>query len=263
VAVAADTESAEPILRLRGVGRRFGGLQALGEVDLEVAPGERRAILGPNGAGKTTLFNVISGDMEPSSGTIELFGEDVTRFSAPQRTKLGLSRTYQKSRLFLGLTVEDNLYLAALGVERGHFRPVLLPRRDGELRERARAIAGPIGLEEKLDVLVGTLSHGEQRQLEVGMARVQEPKLMMLDEPASGLSRGERIALTDLLLQLDPSITLILIEHDMDVALRVAERVTMMHEGGVVVEGTPAEMRANENVHELYLGSSYAVEDAT
>jgi branched-chain amino acid transport system ATP-binding protein len=261
VAVAADVESAEPILRLRGLGRRFGGLQAVNDVDLEVAPGERRAILGPNGAGKTTLFNVISGDMEPSSGTIELFGGDVTRLSAPQRTKLGLSRTYQKSRLFLGLTVEDNLYLAALGVERGHFRPVLLPKRDGELRERARAIAGKVGLEEKLHVLVGSLSHGEQRQLEVGMARVQEPKLMMLDEPASGLSRGERVALTDLLLQLDPSITLILIEHDMDVALRVAQRVTMMHEGGVIVEGTPREIRANEEVHELYLGSSYAAED--
>jgi branched-chain amino acid transport system ATP-binding protein len=261
VAVAADVESAEPILRLRGVGRRFGGLQAVGDVDLEVAPGERRAVLGPNGAGKTTLFNVISGDMEPSSGAIELFGGDVTRLSAPQRTKLGLSRTYQKSRLFLGLTVEDNLYLAALGVERGHFRPVLLPKRDGELRERGRAIAGKVGLDEKLDVLVGSLSHGEQRQLEVGMARVQEPKLMMLDEPASGLSRGERVALTDLLLQLDPSITLILIEHDMDVALRVAQRVTMMHDGRVIVEGTPSEIRANEEVHELYLGSSYAAED--
>jgi branched-chain amino acid transport system ATP-binding protein len=261
VAVAAEAASAEPILRLRGVGRRFGGLQAVRGVDLEVAPGERRAILGPNGAGKTTLFNVISGDMEPSSGTIELFGGDVTRLSAPQRTKLGLSRTYQKSRLLLGLTVEDNLYLAALGVERGHFRPVLLPKRDGGLRERAHAIAGKVGLDEKLDVLVGSLSHGEQRQLEVGMARVQEPKLMMLDEPASGLSRGERVALTDLLLQLDPSITLILIEHDMDVALRVAQRVTMMHEGGVIVEGTPKEIRANEEVHELYLGSSYAAED--
>jgi branched-chain amino acid transport system ATP-binding protein len=261
VAVAAEAESAEPILRLRGVGRRFGGLQAVRDVDLEVASGERRAILGPNGAGKTTLFNVISGDMEPSSGTIELFGDDVTRLSAPRRTKLGLSRTYQKSRLFLGLSVEDNLYLAALGVERGHFRPVLLPKRDGDLRERARVLAGKVGLEEKLDVLVGSLSHGEQRQLEVGMARVQEPKLMMLDEPASGLSRGERVALTDLLLQLDPSITLILIEHDMDVALRVAHRVTMMHEGGVIVEGTPREIRANEEVHELYLGSSFAAED--
>jgi branched-chain amino acid transport system ATP-binding protein len=116
---------AEPILRLRGIGRRFGGLHAVREVDLAIEPGERRAILGPNGAGKTTLFNVISGDMAPTSGSIELFGADVTRLPARQRARLGLSRTYQTSRLFLGLSVEDNLYLAALGVESGHFRPVL------------------------------------------------------------------------------------------------------------------------------------------
>ncbi len=254
---ATQSESAEPILRLRGVGRRFGGLHAVQDVHLSVAPGERRAILGPNGAGKTTLFNVIAGDMPPTSGKIELFGADVTRLAARQRAKLGLSRTYQMSRLFLGLTVEDNLYLAALGVETGHFRPVVLPKRDGELRERAREFAAKVGLGDKLDLLVGSLSHGEQRQLEVGMARVPAPKLMLLDEPASGLSRGERVALTDVLRQLDPSITLILIEHDMDVALRVAERVTMMHEGRVIVEGTPDEIRANQTVHDLYLGRGY------
>jgi branched-chain amino acid transport system ATP-binding protein len=255
--------SVEPILRLRGIGRRFGGLHAVREVDLAIEPGERRAILGPNGAGKTTLFNVISGDMAPTSGSIELFGADVTRLAARHRAKLGLSRTYQTSRLFLGLSVEDNLYLAALGVESGHFRPFVVPKRDRELRERARAMAGTVGLGERLTTLVGSLSHGEQRQLEVGMARLPNPKLMLLDEPASGLSRGERIALTDLLLQLDPAITLILIEHDMDVALRVAQRVTMMHDGRVVVEGTPAEIRANPLVHELYLGSKYGAEDGT
>jgi branched-chain amino acid transport system ATP-binding protein len=246
---------------LRGVGRRFGGLQAVRDVDLSVAPGERRAVLGPNGAGKTTLFNVISGDMEPTAGTIELFGGDVTPLSAPRRARLGLARTYQKSRLFIGLSVEDNLYLAALGIEHGHLRPVLLPRRDDALRERARDIADKVGLGEKLGMLVGSLSHGEQRQLEVGMARVSEPKLMLLDEPASGLSRTERIALTELLLQLDPAITLILIEHDMDIALRIAKQVTMMHEGRVIVEGTPDEIRANDVVHELYLGSRFGAED--
>jgi branched-chain amino acid transport system ATP-binding protein len=128
------------------------------------------------------------------------------------------------------------------------------------MRERARELAREVGLADRLAVLVGSLSHGEQRQLEVGMARAGEPKLMMLDEPAAGLSRGERVALTELLLGLDPSITLILIEHDMDVALRVAERVTMMHEGRVIVEGTPAEIRANRLVHDLYLGSHYGDE---
>ena len=250
----ATPEPAEPILRLRGIGRRFGGLLAVHDVDLDIAHGERRAILGPNGAGKTTLFNVISGDFPASSGTIEFQGEEITQLAPSARAKLGMGRTYQKSRLFLGLSVEDNLYVAVLGVQTGHLRPVVLRRRDGALRERARELARMVGLEGRERTLVGSLSHGEQRQLEVGMARAVNPTLMMLDEPASGLSRGERVALTDLLLQLEPAITLILIEHDMDVALRVAERVTMMHDGHVIVEGTPDEIRANQTVHELYLG---------
>jgi branched-chain amino acid transport system ATP-binding protein len=253
VTETAVAEHVEPILRLRGIGRRFGGLHAVRDVDLDVAHGERRAILGPNGAGKTTLFNVISGDFAPSSGTIEFHGDEITQLSPSARAKRGMGRTYQKSRLFLGLSVEDNLYLAVLGVKTGHLRP-MVSRRDRELRERARDLARIVGLEGREQTIVGSLSHGEQRQLEVGMARAVNPTLMMLDEPASGLSRGERVALTDLLLQLDSSITLILIEHDMDVALRVAERVTMMHEGRVIVEGTPDEIRANQTVHDLYLG---------
>jgi branched-chain amino acid transport system ATP-binding protein len=245
---------AGPILSLRGIGRRFGGLDAVRDVDLDVAYGERRAILGPNGAGKTTLFNVISGDMPQTSGTIEFLGQDIGHIPAPGRTRLGMGRTYQKSRLFLGLSVEDNLYLAVLGSRGGHLRLTRKKALDGEMRERARELARMVGLESQIASLVGSISHGEQRQLEVGMARATEPKLMLLDEPASGLSRGERVALTDLLLELDKSITLILIEHDMDVALRVAQSVTMMHDGRKIVEGTPDEIRANEQVHELYLG---------
>src|ERR671922_350778 len=145
MAVARTTESAEPILRLRGVGRRFGGVHAVREVDLDIRPGERRGILGPNGAGKTTLFNVISGEYLPTSGTVELFGNDVTYLPAPQRAKLGLSRTFQTSRLFLGLSVEDNLYLSVLGVRRGHLRAVRLPV-DDALRKQARAAAERVGL---------------------------------------------------------------------------------------------------------------------
>ena len=251
---ATHPQSAEPIVRLRGVGRRFGGVHAVRDVDLDVQPGERRALLGPNGAGKTTLFNVISGEFPPTGGTVELFGRDVTTMPARRRARLGLTRTFQTSRLFLGLSVEDNLYLAALGPRGGHLRPVRLPGRDGAVRERARELAERIGLKDQLGTVVGSLSHGEQRQLEVGVARACDPKIMMLDEPASGLSRGERILLTDLLLALDREVTLILIEHDMDVALTVAEQVTMMHDGRVIVEGTPAEIRANELVHDLYLG---------
>jgi branched-chain amino acid transport system ATP-binding protein len=254
---ATQPQSAEPIVRLRGVGRRFGGVHAVRDVDLDVQPGERRALLGPNGAGKTTLFNVISGEFPPTAGSVELFGGDVTKTPARKRAKLGLTRTFQTSRLFLGLTVEDNLYLAALGPRGGHLRPVRLPGRDGAVRERARELAGQIGLEQQLGTLVGSLSHGEQRQLELGVARASDPTIMMLDEPAAGLSRGERALLTELLLTLDRRITLILIEHDMDVALTVAERVTMMHDGRVIVEGTPAEIRANELVHDLYLGKHH------
>jgi branched-chain amino acid transport system ATP-binding protein len=259
VEAVAPTTDAAPILRLRGIGRRFGGVHAVKEVDLEIRPGERRAILGPNGAGKTTLFNVISGEFPPTGGSIELFGRDVTVQPARKRARLGLSRTFQTSKLFLGLSVEDNLYVAVLGVREGHLRPVRSGK-DSQMRERARAMAEAVGLGDRLESLVGELSHGEQRQLEVGMARVVEPRLMMLDEPAAGLSRAERLSLTELLLQLDPGITLILIEHDMDVALRVAEWVTMMHEGRVIAEGTPAEIRGNKLVHDLYLGSSYGDE---
>jgi branched-chain amino acid transport system ATP-binding protein len=259
-APATSAERAEPILRLRGVGRRFGGVHAVRDVNLEVRPGERRAILGPNGAGKTTLFNLISGEFPPTSGSVELFGGDVTQEPARRRARMGLSRTFQTSRLFLGLSVEDNLYLAVLGVHQGHFR-LVKNRQDADMREKGRAMADAIGLGDRLEVLVSELSHGEQRQLEVGMARAADPKLMMLDEPAAGLSRAERVALTDTLLKLDPEITLILIEHDMDVALRAAEWVTMMHDGRVIVEGTPDEIRANQTVHDLYLGSGMVGHD--
>jgi branched-chain amino acid transport system ATP-binding protein len=253
----AVSEVAEPILRLRGVGRRFGGLQAVRNVDLDVAHGERRAILGPNGAGKTTLFNVISGDVAPTSGTIEFLGEEIGTLPPRTRAKLGMGRTYQKSRSFGGLSVESNLALAVLGVKAGHYRMFRRPARDREVRARARELADDVGLGPKVDHIVGSLSHGEQRQLEVAMARASNPRLIMLDEPASGLSRGERVALTELLLALDAEVTLILIEHDMDVALRVADNVTLMHEGEVIVEGTPAEIRANQTVHDLYLGRGY------
>jgi branched-chain amino acid transport system ATP-binding protein len=241
---------------LRGVGRRFGGLLAVDGVDLDVVQGERRAVLGPNGAGKTTLFNLICGDLPPSSGTIELYGEDVTRRPARVRAGLGLARTYQQSRHLLGLTVEDSIYLSILGVEGGRLRPLVL-RRDAEVRERAREAAGRVAIDGKLKERVGDLAHGEHRQVAIAMALAASPSVLMLDEPASGLSRGERVLLTDLLLDLDPSITLILIEHDMDIALRVAQTVTMMHDGRVIVEGTPDEIRANQTVHDLYLGRSH------
>jgi branched-chain amino acid transport system ATP-binding protein len=169
---------------------------------------------------------------------------------------MGLARTYQQSRLFGGLTVEDNIYLAVVGVTGGHLRPVL-SRRDAEMRDRAREAARRVAIDHKLTDLVGNLSHGEHRQVALAVALSAEPKMMMLDEPASGLSRGERQLLTELLIGLDAGLTLVVIEHDMDVALRVAERVTMMHDGRVIVEGTPEEIRGNKLVHDLYLGRGH------
>jgi branched-chain amino acid transport system ATP-binding protein len=247
----------EPAIRLRGLSRRFGGIIAVRDVDLEIAHGERRAVLGPNGAGKTTLFNLVAGDYRPSAGTVELLGRDVTRMPAHRRVAAGLTRTYQRSNLFAGLTVRETLYLALMGAEPGHF--ALRRRRDGEERRRTEsdALIERVGLSGRGDALVGSISHGEQRQLELGVALAGRPRVIMLDEPAAGLSPGERQLLTELLLALDRDITVVLIEHDMDIALRVADRVTMMHDGAVVIEGTPAEIRASELVQALYLGAEH------
>jgi branched-chain amino acid transport system ATP-binding protein len=245
------------VLRVRGLSRRFGGVVAVKDVELDIVSGERRAVLGPNGAGKSTLFNLIAGADTPTEGRIELFGSDVTSLGARQRTRMGLSRTFQTSRLLTGLTVEDNLYLAAIGVAGGRFR-LLRTGQDEDARRRAARTAHTVGMTDRLGTLAGDLSHGEQRQLEIGLALVAEPRMLLLDEPAAGLSRAERQLLTSLLLSLDQEVTMLLIEHDMDVALTVAERVTMMHDGAVIVEGTPAEIRANALVHDLYLGRAHA-----
>ncbi len=249
-ATAAD---AAPVLRLQGISMSFGGVHALSDIDIDVAQGERLVILGPNGAGKTTLFNVVAGDLQPTAGTVEIDGLNIEELPARRRPQLGMSRTYQRSRLFAGLTVEENLYLAVLGKEGRRFR-LRMGRRDAAYRDRARRAAASVWLEAQLGSLTSDLSHGEQRQLELGLATVTEPRVLMLDEPASGLSRGEREQLTELLLTLERDVTLMLIDHDMDVALRVAERVVVMHDGLKVVEGTPEEIRADPQVHDIYLG---------
>jgi branched-chain amino acid transport system ATP-binding protein len=258
VTLTTGSEALAPALRLQGVGRRFGALQALRDVTMDVAVGERRAILGPNGAGKTTLFNVVAGDYLPTSGTVELYGADVTRLPPHRRTRLGLSRTYQNSLLFMGLSVADSLFLAARGVQRGRFSP----RRPGPgdpSRARAAEIAGIVHLADVYDTEVRSLSHGQQRQLELGMALAGNPRLLMLDEPAAGLSPGERSDLTRLLAGLPRDITVVLVEHDMDVALQAADRVTVMHEGAIVVEGDPEEIQANSTVQDIYLGHGVGV----
>ena len=190
---------------------------------------------------------------------MELFGRDVTVLAARRRAPLGLGRTYQTSRALGGLGVEDNLYLAVLGGRRGHLR-AFHAGPDAETRERARQMAERVGLGERRHTLADSLSHGEQRQLEIGLALASSPRLLMFDEPAAALSRAERLSLTTMLLDLERDITLILIEHDMDVALTVAERVTMLHQGEKLLEGTPEEIRANKMVHDIYLGGAHGGE---
>ena len=248
------TVSGDTAVQLHSVTVAFGGLLALGGVDLDVAQGERLAILGPNGAGKTTLFNVVAGDLAPTKGTLKIKGIDCSHLPSRYRPRLGVARTYQQARSFPGLTVENNLYLSLVG-HRGRHRSLLPQGRTGrELRTRAASAAQTVWLEDRLGVLVSDLSHGQKRQLEIGMALATDPDVLLLDEPASGLSRGERERLTELLNMLPAETTLLLIEHDMDVAFQVGRRVVVMSDGKLVAAGTPAEVQANALVHDIYLG---------
>ena len=242
-------------LRLDAVTRNFGGLRAVDGVSLTVRAGERRALIGPNGAGKTTLFNLVAGVLPVTSGAIRLFGEDVTRAPAHRRAARGLARTFQITNLFPGLTVMENCLLAVQALTPVKFsmlRPVgAYPR----LRERARGMLAAVGLETVDDVLVANLSHGEQRQLEIALALAGNPRLLLLDEPTAGLSPAESRLMADLLAGLDPAITVLMIEHDMDIALALASHVTVLHYGRVIADGTREEIRADPQVREIYLGA--------
>ncbi len=241
-------------LQVKGITKLFGALRAVDDVSLQIAPGERRAILGTNGAGKTTLFNLIAGDEFPTQGSIRLFGQDVSALPAFRRTRLGISRTYQSSRVLRGLSVRDNLFLAVRGVQSHRFS-LVMPGAGDRHRLRAMELAETVRLSPRLDIVAGELSHGEQRQLEIGMALAGEPRVMLLDEPAAGLSPAERPELTRLLRQLPAEVTIVLIEHDMDVALAVADRVSVMNEGSLIFEGSPQQTSASPLVQSLYLGT--------
>ncbi|MEP3844195.1 MAG: ABC transporter ATP-binding protein [Paracoccaceae bacterium] len=240
-------------LELRGMSKRFGALAALSDIELSVRPGERRAVLGSNGAGKTTLFNCITGDFPPSEGSIRFFGEDITRFPAHERIRRGLRRTYQISLLFSGLTVLDNVYLSCLGVSRGRFS-FFRAREDDALVASAEELVETVNLWDVRDTLVHELSYGQQRQLEIAMALSGAPRFILFDEPAAGLSPTERSELVEILTGLPSHMGYIIIEHDMDVALRVSEYVTMMHNGRIFKEGKPAEIEEDPEVQALYLG---------
>jgi branched-chain amino acid transport system ATP-binding protein len=245
-------------LQLTDVTRRFSGLIAVSEVSLHVVDGARHGIIGPNGAGKTTLFNIISGELAATSGTIRLFERDITRMSPPRRVSHGLGRTYQITRTFTHLTVRENLTLAVHGLRRSKFSML---RPWSSYRERADEVedlASRIGLAEKLDTLSSQLSHGEVRQLEVSLALALKPRLLLLDEPGAGLSPGERVGIRKLLQGLPPELTLVMIEHDMDLVRDLVNRTTVLHFGKVVAEGSTEEIQRDETVRAIYLGAGKA-----
>ncbi len=250
---AAGTGNA---IELRGVSRLFGALAALTDITLSVRPGERRAVLGSNGAGKTTLLNCVTGDFPPTAGTVRFFGEDVTRLPPHERIRRGLRRTYQISLLFQRMSVRDNVYLACRGVSRGRFS--LIRTRPGDaIMQSVADLMALVHLEAVADRLVGELAHGQQRQLEIALALAGAPRFILLDEPAAGLSPTERRELIEILTSLPSHIGYIIIEHDMDVALRVVESVTMMHNGRIFKEGLPQEIESDSEVQELYLGGGH------
>ena len=243
-------------LVLEGVTRAFGALRAVDDVSLSIAAGEKRAILGANGAGKTTLFNAITGDFAPTSGRIRFFGEDITYMHPFERIRKGMRRTYQSSLLFRDLTVRDNLFLAVRGVSNARF----------SLRRAGPSHASNVATQELLergrlthiaDEQVSSLAHGQQRQLEIAMALAGAPRLILFDEPAAGLSPAERRELVLLLTSLPSHMSFVLIEHDLEIALRVVERVTVMHNGSVIKTGTPSEIENDQQVQAIYMGGKH------
>ena len=233
----------------------FGGLHAVDGVELAVRPGERRALIGPNGAGKTTLFNLISGALPPTSGSIVFFGRDVTRMAQHRRAALGLSRTFQISNLFPTLTVLENCLLAVQALTPARLAMHRPLAGYTVLHEGARASLAAVGLSDRADAIVKNLSHGEHRQLEIALALAGRPRVLLLDEPTAGLSPAESCLMAELLAKLDPAMTVLIIEHDMDIALELAQRVTVLHYGKVIADGTRDAIRVDPLVREIYLGA--------
>jgi len=253
--MARESPGKSPVLELSGLSKSFGGLHAVQGVNLKVFPGDRKAIIGPNGAGKTTLFNVITGVLPASSGSVQLFGEDITGWPSHRRTARGMARTFQVTSLFPKLTVLDNVLLAVKGLRRSKFvmwRPLSSYR---DVYDKARQLLESAGYWDRRDVEVRNLSHGERRQVEVVLGLASDPKIILLDEPAAGLASGESQEMTAFLKRLDPQLAILLIEHDMDVVFDFAEHISVLHFGQVVEEGATQSIRGSGKVQEIYLGT--------
>ncbi len=241
-------------LSITNLCKQFGGLRVTANVNLAVAPGERRLIIGPNGAGKTTLFNLITGEIAPDSGSIRLFEQDITRLPVHRRPHLGMARTYQIITLFASDTIVRNVTLALLGLSRLRWSLLRDLDQQHELAERARAALTRVGLAGIADRPLSQTSYGERRRVEIAMALAQDPKVLLLDEPFAGLSIDERRDVRQLLNAIPREVSVVMIEHNMDVALDWAERITLLHFGEVIVEGTRTEVVANPRTREVYLG---------
>jgi len=243
-----------PALEIRNLKKRFGGLPATRDVSLTVMPGERRLIIGPNGAGKTTLFNLVTGDLSPDEGSVKLFGREMLGLPTQRRVHLGLARTYQILTLFPKETLTHNVVLALLGLDRMRWNPWAYLAGQRRLYEAARAALVQVGLGDAAERVVAETSYGERRRLEMAMALAQKPKVLLLDEPLAGLIQEERGQVREVLARVPRDVTIVMIEHDMDSALAFAERITLLHYGEVIVEGTRAEVVADPRTKEVYLG---------
>ena len=241
-------------LAVKDLSKSFGGLRVTANVNLVVQPGERRLIIGPNGAGKTTLFNLITGELNPDGGTVKLFDRDITTLASRKRAHLGMARTYQIITLFNRDTILRNATLALLGLSPLRWNPLFALHRQQHLIDAARTALNRVGLDHIANRPLAETSYGEKRRVEIAMALAQNPKVLLLDEPFAGLSIDERHDVRELLSSIPREVTIVMIEHDMDVALEFAERITLLHFGEVIVEGSRAEVVADPRTREVYLG---------
>jgi branched-chain amino acid transport system ATP-binding protein len=255
--MAAEGEGGEPAaLTVRGLGWSVGGLTILAQVDLEVRRGELVSVIGPNGAGKTSLINLVSGVHTPRTGTVELFGQDITRLRPADRARRGIGRTFQTSSLFPGLSVEENVRLAAQAALGGSLNLVTTPRRDDEAHRRAAAALERVGLGARRQDAVAALSHGDKRKLEIAVVLAGEPRVLLLDEPTAGVSAEETHPLIELIGEVHRSgATVVMVEHRMEFVVDVSDRIVVLHQGQLLTVGTPADVMADERVRTAYLGA--------
>ena len=243
-----------PAVSVDRLAKVFGGLRAVDDVSLSVQAGERRVLIGPNGAGKTTLFHCIAGTLEATTGRVSLFGDDITRLPEHRRAGLGMARTFQISNICIDLTVIENVFLAMLGPDGRKWTMHRPASTFSDLRDRGAIVLSRVGLDGRADEMVKFLSYGERRQLELALALASNPKVVLLDEPCAGLSPSERQRFSRQIRELPRDITLVMIEHDIDIALALADRVTVLHRGNIILDGTPDEVKRNDQVREVYFG---------